>query len=101
VLEVIGPGSSLSPDDAPLAKGDYFLSFFESCRFPLRDTAPGTVLIDEKTKSKRTTEPVLFNYLRIPVNKAVAAARDAARHQDCQWSRRAFLAPLVSPGPSG
>jgi hypothetical protein len=41
VLQVIEPGSSISPDDKPVAAGDYFLSLFGSCRFSLRDSAAG------------------------------------------------------------
>jgi hypothetical protein len=74
ILEVIEPGSSLSPDDKPLMKGDYFLSLFGSYRFSLKDAATGAVLVDEKTKSEWTTKPVLVKYYRIPVSKGDADA---------------------------
>lgn len=74
ILEVIEPGSSISPDDKPLMKGDYFLSLFGSYRFSLRDAASGAVLVDEKTKSEWTTKPVLVKYYRIPVDKGDADA---------------------------
>jgi len=75
ILEVLeGPSSSISVDDKPIMKGDYFLSLFGSYRFSLVDAKTGAVVADEKTKGEWTTQPVLVRNMRVPAANGDAEA---------------------------